>query len=77
MPGIKGMNKGNKNRGEGGRIKIELSLSDTRQEKRLTFFRDMARKEVGHEPTDQEILDVARDWYYQQDKNARESGRLT
>ena len=74
MSGVKGMNKGNKNRGEGGRIKIELSLSDTKEEKRLTFFRDMTREKVGHEPSVQEIQDVARDWYYQQDKNVRSRG---
>jgi hypothetical protein len=73
MPGVKGTNLGNKNRGEGGRIKIELSLSNTSQEKRLTFFRDMAREQVGHEPTVKEISDVAREWYYKQDKQARES----
>ncbi len=64
MSGVKGMNKGNKNRGEGGRIKIEISLSDTKEEKRLTFFRDMARRQIEREPTIKEIQDVARAWYY-------------
>lgn len=65
MAGVKGMNTGNKNRGAGGRIKIELSLSDTKQEKRLTFFREMARRQVEHEPTIKEIQDTARGWIYE------------
>lgn len=57
MPGIKGMNKGNKNRSKGGRINPNLSLSGKHKE----FFRQQAvleiygRENIMREPTDDEI----------------------
>jgi len=66
MSGVKGMNKGNKNRFKGGRLKPDLSLSG----KAKDYFKqhsahDILKKEgVEREPTDDEIKAKCREMTY-------------
>ncbi len=60
MPGVKGMNRGNKNRYKGGRLKPDLSLSGKPKE----YFRQQARITLGREPTEDEIKATCREATY-------------
>jgi hypothetical protein len=66
MAGIQGMNRGNRNRYKGGRLKPDLSLSGKHKE----FFRQQAKLEIYgkegtmREPTDNEIKAKCREMTY-------------
>ncbi len=66
MSGVKGMNKGNKNRYKGGRLKPDLSLSGKAKEYfKQQAIQDTLKKEgFEREPTDDEIKAKCREMTY-------------